>query len=69
MKDKNKLEKEKQEQEFADKISPLIKKLETERLDLEYKRSKGITLEKNEYVGGRLGDIEKEISQLKTTKS
>jgi hypothetical protein len=53
---------EKAEQELADKIAPLIK----ERMDLEFKRGNGVSLDKNEYIGDRLTDIEKELSQLKS---
>jgi hypothetical protein len=52
---------EKAEQELADKISPLIK----ERQELEFKRGNGVSLDKNEYIGDRLEDIEKELSRLK----
>lgn len=57
------------EQEFADKIMPIIKRLEKEHLDLELCRGKGITLEKNEFVGDRISEIEKEIGQLKSVKN
>lgn len=52
---------EKAEQELADKISVLAK----ERIELEFKRRNGVSLDKNEYIGNRLADIEKELSQLK----
>lgn len=54
---------EKAEQDLADKINPLLK----ERLELELKRGNGITLEKGGYISERERDIEKELSQLKTT--
>lgn len=60
----DKKEIEKQEQELADKIKPLI----NERRALEEKRGNGVTLHKNEYIGDRLRDIEKEIGKLKTQK-
>lgn len=53
---------EKAEHELADKIAPLIK----ERMELEFKRGNGVSLDKNEYIGDRLADIEKELTQLKT---
>lgn len=57
-------EKELAEQELADKIKPLI----AEKIALEFNRGNGITLEKNDYVGDRLADIEKELGKLKTEK-
>lgn len=50
------------EQELADKIQALVK----ERFLLEERRGNGITLEKNEFIGDRYGDIEAELSQLKS---
>lgn len=54
---------EKAEQELAEKIAPLIKEI----IELESKRGNGVSLDKNEYIGDRLADIEKELSQLKST--
>lgn len=59
-----KIEQEKQEQELADKILPLIK----ERMDLELKRGNGVTLDKSHYIGDRLTEIEDELGKLKTPK-
>jgi hypothetical protein len=53
---------EKAEQEMADKITALVK----ERTDLDFKRGNGVSLDKNEYIGDRQADIEKELSQLKS---
>lgn len=53
---------EKAEQELANKIAPLIK----ERMELELKRGNGVSLDKNEYIGDRMADIDKEITQLKS---
>lgn len=55
---------EKSEQELAEQITSLLK----ERLELEFKRGNGISLEKSFYVGDREREIEKELSQLKTPK-
>lgn len=55
---------EKAEQELAEKISALVK----ERIELEFKRGNGVSLDKNDYIGDRLSDIEKELSQLKSPK-
>lgn len=56
---------EKEEQELADKIKPLLE----ERLALELKRGAGVTLEKGGYIGDREREIEEELSKLKTPKS
>ena len=53
---------EQAEQEFADKINTLMK----ERLELEFKRGNGVTLEKNKYIGDRSREIEADITKLKT---
>ena len=53
---------EKAEQELADKILALVK----ERTELDFKRGNGVSLDKNEYIGDRLSEIEKELSQLKS---
>ena len=56
---------EKEEREMAEKILPLIKKLERESLELDLTRGKGVTLKKSETIGDRQREIEKELSQLK----
>ena len=53
---------EKAEQELAEKITALIK----ERTELEFRRGNGVTLGKNDYIGDRLSDIEKELCKLKS---
>jgi hypothetical protein len=52
---------EKAEQELADKFQALLK----ERTELDLKRGCGVSLAKNEYIGDRQAEIEKEIGQLK----
>lgn len=54
---------EKAEKELADKFKELIK----ERTELDFKRGNGVTLGKNEYIGDRQAEIEKEITKLKQT--
>lgn len=54
-----------QEQELANKISALI----NERNALDFNRGCGVSLEKNEYIGERQAEIEKELSQLKSPKT
>lgn len=54
---------ERAEQELADKFKELIK----ERTELDFKRGNGVTLGKNEYIGDRQAEIEKEITKLKQT--
>lgn len=53
---------EKVEQELADKFKALI----AERTELDFRRGSGVTLGKNEYIGDRQAEIEKEITKLKT---
>jgi molybdopterin-biosynthesis enzyme MoeA-like protein len=53
---------EQAEKDLADKITPLVKELQ----ELEFKRGNGVTLEKNEYIGDRTQEIEKEASKLKS---
>jgi uncharacterized protein YjbK len=53
---------EKAEQELAEKFKALIH----ERTELDLKRGCGVSLDKNEYIGDRQAEIEKEIEQLKT---
>lgn len=52
------------EQELADKITPLLK----ERMELDFKRGNGVTMEKNKYIGKRTSEIEAELNKLKTIK-
>lgn len=54
-----------EEQELANKLTPLFK----ERFALDLRRGEGITLEKNSYIGYRTKEIEEEIGRLKTPKS
>lgn len=53
---------EKEEQELAEKFKALIK----ERAELDLKRGCGVSLDKNEYIGDRRAEIEKEIIKLKS---
>lgn len=53
---------EKAEQELADKILALVK----ERTELDFRRGNGVSLDKNEYIGNRQAEIEKELSTLKS---
>lgn len=59
--DKELTPQEKEEQELADKLKALIK----ERAELDLKRGCGVSLHKNEYIGDRQAEIEKEITKLK----
>lgn len=53
-----------EEQELADKFKALI----SERTELDFRRGCGVSLDKNEYIGDRQAEIEKEIEQLKNPK-
>lgn len=57
-----------EEQEMLDKINAKISELNKEDRAIDMERGKGITLDRNEFLGSRQRDIEAELGQLKSEK-
>lgn len=57
-----------EEQQMAEVIKAKISELQKEDVAIDMERGKGITLERNEFLGNRQLEIEAELSQLKSKK-
>lgn len=57
-----------EEQEIVNKMNEKISELEKESAEIDYCRGKGVTLDKSIDLGERQREIEKELSQLKSTR-
>jgi hypothetical protein len=55
-----------EQQEMIEKINAKISELKKEDFAIDMERSKGVTLERNEFLGSRQREIEAEIGKLKS---
>lgn len=57
-----------EQQEIIDAVNAKIKELQKEDFAIDMERGKGVTLDRNEFLGSRQRDIEAELGELKTEK-